>query len=310
MIAGRLGVDAVVEGVVVGEVLAVEEAAVVGGDHVRISVRGGLGQLAGEELDEVRRHQPIREGEVNPLDARGLDEVEIRALERGRGAEIVIVISGLRLLGVGEGAGADGEAVEILECGRERRRLADGEAVRLGLLHRACVEVAADGDQLEVAIEEHLHVVVEQLDPARCLPEHDDDPAAPGVVDLLHPRRRERLRREAVARRVAREVVARGRLRREAGEDRRAVRAMHCRARGPEEGGHAALRVGRGDERGRRLLPGQRGDRDLRRGRVSVVVGQGLRVGEGAEEQRSEGEQATSRALHQLDRLLVLLARR
>jgi hypothetical protein len=232
----------------------------------------------------------------------------------GVGAEIEVAVAALLLLHVDEIGGADRDAEHVLERRADRGRLAERERRRLGLRDRGGVQVAADRDQAELAIHQHLDVVVEDLDALRLLAQDHDDPAAPRVVDLLHHRGVDRGLREPVARRVLREVIARRLLgahsvRRGAGRARV--------ARSPEERGDAAAIIHR-----RRMRRGQRPPstpdqrrrrrrgvwgrlRPHRDGVVAVDVGEIVGVGHRADQERRGGEKVPKGALHGLPRARV-----
>ncbi len=278
-VTGGVGPDAIVEDRVVGQIRAVEQAPVVRGEDVGIGVR------ARQDFQVEGRHDPVRQGEVDALDAHRRSE------PHGGAREIVRAVSPPALPAIDDLGGGEDGAVEIRQRPPDRVRLRPLEPRRLRRRDRARVQVAADGDEAEAPVHHHLGLRAEDVDATDALAQHHHDGAAAHVEHARDHRGRERRRGEPVAGRVRREVSPRRLLR---------ARRRGCRGplrRGPhrpEEGGHAPLRVPRGDDRRReaRRLAGDRGSDGSRI--VGVAAGQVLLGARSRRrEQRREGHKIT-----------------
>jgi hypothetical protein len=294
---GAVDPDAVAARLGEGAVAALQDAPVVGRDHVLVGAAGARPAGRHLERDRVGRHERLRH-RVEDLAHQGrLRQVEAGAGRAGeaRGARLVVGRDleqrrgGHRRAGhVGDGAGERAAPVE---------RAAPG-------LRRGRAQVAGHRDQAEPPVEQEAHARVVHVAAGDALAQLDDlAVAARGPVHRRHLGGGHRRAVELVDRAVLIEIgdggLVGGRQRALAGRD--GGRA----ARRDQERGHRAARIDRRDHAGRlpaeALLHG--GDRrarahrrrDRRRGQVRAVRGHLGQVGAGGDRRGEGGRRAFDR---------------
>jgi hypothetical protein len=223
------------------QVAALELAAVVVGEHELEGEQ--LGARAGVELelDAVGRYEGAGLGirAVHRLDPGRAAKPEVGG---AAGVEVVAAPTGaIRLAGGHDGASGQPGA-EAGEGAGEGRRGRGGEGRRRG---GGGEQGARDGDEAALAIEEELQIAVEEIHAGEALAEHEDDPAAAGVVGVAEDGAIEGGGVGAVGGQEGAELGARGLLKRQVSGGRGGG------GRGEQERGGAAGFAGERDARAR-----------------------------------------------------------